>query len=382
MALLSIGGVNLDNRAIIDSLSVNIGRQSINEQPLPGTFNCTFYLGKNETIDPIEIGDQVLYAVKSPASTGGQVQVFSGLVTDIQISLQWGSGTGLYMYSITAVDPLALLNQFIIGGSGYAKAYEGNRIKDILNEVYTKYGQSIDVSDIESPGNYEIAVYNNGLIDAYTLCTEAANSAMGTFYWNQKDFRLRYCTYTTRKNRPVTTLDAGDLVAADFALTASANNICNATQLAYAAGNGTLYKDTDSITKYGAKAGLRTTTLHNLSDANSIAQILLATRKDPNYNLNSITVNTAIVSDSLKAQLANIEVGTRIQVTNLPTNELEFFDGFVEAYNWTAARGQDILQMTVSSIEQQYSYTLWNQLNGTDTWQTYATATTKWSDIN
>jgi hypothetical protein len=118
-----------------------------------------------------------------------------------------------------------------------------------------------------------------------------------------------------------------------------------------------------------------------LADANSQAQILLASRKAPSIGLTSLSVNTAVISDALNTSLANIEIGTRIVIYDLPTPELQSFEGFIEGYTWTSARGQNIIQMTLSNADELYPYTLWNDLNGTDTWNTYALATTKWSDL-
>ena len=383
MGYLTVGANNLDNRAIITSVSARIGRTSITQQPQPGTFSCQFYLGANETITAINIGDAVSYSVYDSTNTNSRRQVFSGSVTDITVNLNWSNGTGIYEYSITAIDGLADLSKYVCGSGGYAKDYEGNRIATILSGVATSYYVTISTAEIEIPGPYEIAVYNSGQSDAYTLCCEAANSGMGTLYWDQQNECFKYVTYNTRKTATPIVLGLGDVLAADFNITTSSNDVCNATQLTYGTGSlGTQYTDSDSITKYGVRAGVRNSTLHNLTDANTQAQLFLATRKDPNYNLNSITVNTALISDSLKTALSKVEVGTRININGLPTTELIDFYGFVESYTWTAARGQDILQMTLSSIEQQYSYTLWNQLNLTDTWNTYATATTAWGDVS
>lgn len=383
MGYLTINGNNLDSRVLINSVNVTIGRQSITEQPIPGTFTCQFYLEQSASLAyPIEIGNKCTYAIKNPSAASGQTQVFSGTISDISISLQWGSGKGLYLYTIYAVDGLADLPKYQIGISGYAKTYEGTRITNILNEAATLYGYTISTAEIDLPGDYEIAVYNGGQTDAYSLIQEAANSAMGTFYWDQLNSCYRYCTYTARKTRTPITIAASNLIAADFNLSVTSNEVCNVTQLSYGTGAlGTQYSDYDSVIKYGPRAGVRNTTLHNSSDANSIAQILLAARKDPDYNLTSITLNSAILSNSLRNSLAKVEVGSIVYVTGLPTKELHDFTGFVESYTWTADRGQDIIQMTLSSTTQQYTYTLWNQLNSTDTWQTYATATTTWGDL-
>jgi hypothetical protein len=177
-------------------------------------------------------------------------------------------------------------------------------------------------------------------------------------------------------------LSIDDVLAADYVLNQSTNTVVNQVALTYGGGStGTTYDDATSQTTYGIRSGTRETTLHNSADADSQAQILLASRKAPSIGLKSLTINTAIVDDALKTDLALVEVGTRINITDLPTPELQSFDGFIEGYTWTKARGQDIIQMNLSSVDELYPYTLWNELNGTDTWNTYALSTTKWSDL-
>lgn len=379
MTYLSIGAnTDIDTKTLIQSINCTFGRTSITNQPQAAVFRCTFIVGPGESIYPVNINDQVQYSIYDPTVTGVNKRlVFLGRVSDVDVTLNWQNGQGLYEYSITAIDGLAQLNSWLIGGSGYAKDYEGNRIKAILQEAYP----SIDVTGIESPGAYEIAVYNSGKTDALSLCQEAAQSAMGTFFWQHNANRLKYVSYNTRNSATPVMLTTADVLAGDFRVSIGTTTVCNSVTVAYATGNSTTYTDTDSKNLYGLKAGTRSTTLHNLSDANSQAQIFLATRKDPSANLSSLTVNLALVSDALRGQLAQVEVGTFIGIENLPTAELQSFYGYVEGYTWTAARGQDILQMTLSSKEQQYAYTLWNQLNNTDTWNTYALATTTWNDI-
>ena len=379
MTYLNIGAnTGIDNKTLIESINCTFGRQSITQQPQPAVFRCSFIVGPGESIYPININDPVDYSVyDSAVNIINRRLVFSGYVTDVQVNLQWSNGQGLYQYSITAVDYLAQLNSWNTSAS-FVKDYEGNRIKSVLQSFYP----SIDVTGIESPGAYEIAVYNSGATDALTLCQEAANSAMGTFYFQHNANRLKYVSYTTRQAYTPIVLTTSDILAGDFGLTASSNDVCNSVTLTYGTGSsGTTYSDATSIAAYGTRAGTRSTTLHNVADANSQAQIILATRKDPNYNLTSITVNTATISDALRTELNQVEVGTAIEVNGLPTSEVGSFTGYVEAYSWSAARGQDILQMTLSSKEQQYAFTLWNQLNNTDTWNTYALSTTTWNDI-
>jgi hypothetical protein len=375
---LTINGYGFDDRCIITSISCNHGRTDVNQQPSPSTFRCSLELSPGETFPTsIGLGSQVLWQVYDSTGYDDKRIIFYGTISDIQTSLQWSNGNGIYFYDITAVDNLATLSNKTTK-SGFARAYAGTRIAAIL----TAFGY--DTSGITTPGDYELKVHSSGTLDnALTLAQGAAQSSMGVLYCQpNSNGRIKYQTYSDRQMNTEISLSIDDVLAADYVLNQSTNTVVNQVTVSYGSGAlGTTYDDTTSQTTYGIRSGTRDTTLHDGADANSQAQLLLASRKAPSIGLKSLTINTAIVDDALKTDLALVEVGTRINITNLPTPELQSFDGFIEGYTWTKARGQDIIQMNLSSVDELYPYTLWNELNGTDTWNTYALSTTKWSDL-
>ena len=375
---LTIANNGLDDKVIISSISCTHGRQDITQQPNPSTFRCSFQLNQGVTLPyQIELGSQILWQVYDSTGYDSKRIVFYGTVSDISVSLEWYNGSGVFIYDITGVDNLATLGNKTTT-SGFSKDYEGNRIASII----TAYGY--DTTAIETPGAYEIYVHSSGVeTNALQLAQAAAQSAMGVLYCQpNSNGRIKYQSYLSRKSNTLINLTTADVMASDFTLTNSTNLVVNRVQLTYGGGSvGTTYNDTTSQTTYGVRSGTRTTSLHNAGDANTQAQTLLASRKAPALSLSSLTVNTAVISDALRSDLAKVEIGTRIAINGLPTNELESFYGYVEGYNWTTARGQDIIQMTLSNAAQLYPYTLWSDLNNTDTWNTYALSTTKWSDL-
>lgn len=373
--LLKIGSVTLDDYADITSINAVVGRTTITEQPSPSTFSCSFSIFENQFIGTININDIIRWKI-SPSGT--QYQIFFGYVTDISITTSnWGSGTGLVTYQITGVGSLNDLNRVTVGGAGYAKEFAGTRIYNILTDA------GITTTGITTPGDYEIAVYNDGPTDALSLAQLAANSSMGVLFEDHaNDGLLTYQTYANRKNNTQITLTNADISASNFGASSSINNVINQASVTYAAGTSTIFDNTTSQTTYGrVLSGSRDTTLHNLTDANTIAEILLASKASAIYNLSTIEINLAYVSSTLKAQLAAVKVGTRIHVTGIPFNEITSFDGFVEGFTWKTARNQEIVTLNVVNYGTQYPYTLWNQLNGTSTWNTIYTSTTKWSDV-
>jgi len=376
---LTINGHGVDDYAMIQSLSCTHGRSDINQQPSPSTFRASLQLTPGATFPTsVILGSQVQWQIYDSTGYDDKRIIFFGFISDIQTSLQWSNGNGIYFYEITAVDNLATLSNKTTS-SVFARGYAGTRIAAIL----TAFGY--DTSDITTPGDYELKVHSSGTLDnALALAQAASQSSMGVLYCKpNSNGRIKYQTYLDRTSNTEITLSIDDVLAGDYVLSTSTNTVVNQVTVSYGSGAmGTTYNDTASQAIYGVRSGTRETNLHNSADANAQAQILLASRKAPSIGLRSLTVNTAVVSDALNTSLANIEVGTRISITGLPTPELESFKGFIEGYTWTSARGQNIIQMNLSNAAELYPYALWNDLNGTDTWNTYATSTTKWSDIS
>jgi hypothetical protein len=384
VARLLFSGSDASNRTYIDSISCTIGRTSITEQPSPATFTCQ--IGQDiETstyFDGIQLGEIVEWYLDDPL-TGGDVRVFYGEVTDITILLdQWGAGSGIRTYSVQAVGMSGALNRQLTNSNGYVKQYSGDRIYTILANADWQ-GSAYDVTYIDGTNVYEIIARNDGYVSSLAFAQEAANSAMGCLYEDHKNGWMVYQTYSDRPNNTEIVITIGDILASSFSVNQSTTDIANRTSVTYGSSGASsgIYNNTTSQGIYGIKEGVKETTLHNLTDAQSIAQILLASRNLPEFNLTSITIDTAAISDSLRQELLNVHVGTRIFVTDLPSSEIVTFEGFIEGYSWSSSREHDRITMNLSNYGNNYPYTLWNQLNGTDTWNTYATSTTKWSDI-
>jgi len=377
---LQIGTNNLDNFADINSISCTHGRVSVSDQPGPSTFNCVFYLAQTEYIDPITIGSPINWRIDNPTSGLGNSDVFIGTVSDISTSLEWGGGNGFFKYTVTGVGRLANLNKQLVGWSGYAKQYDGTRIAAILTDC------AETTTYISAPGAYELAVYSssNGPTNALALAQEAANSAMGCLYeFCQDNGLIRYQSYLDRSSNPEIILTGADILANSYQIGISGTSIANQVTLSYGTGSlGTTYDDAISQTTYGVLAGERATTLHNVSDANSQAQTLLAARANPTWDLQTITINLATVSDTLRNELLQMFVGTQIRIDSLPTPELGSFHGFIEGYTWHGARNFETVTLNVSNYGKQYPYTLWNAVPNTETWNSIYTSTTTWEMVD
>jgi hypothetical protein len=376
--ILTIGGNDVTDKTDINSVTCTIGRTSITDQPQPSTFSCTLTLDiGNNYFDGAQLNEDVEWKLDNPV-TGGYTPIFYGKITDINLTLdRWGNGNGLRTYSISAMGLSQDLTRFNVDAGLYAKQYDGVRIAALLTTI------GFSTTEITVPGDYEIAKTSENPITVLQLANDAANSGMGVLFEDHQLQKMVYQSYLDRTSNPVITLTTDQILAGTYTLGQSTTSIANRINTTYGASGttGTTYTDATSVAAYGYRDGSKQTTLHNVSDANTISQMLLTARANPLYDLQSITIDTSLLDAATYNSLLNMRLGTIISIDNLPTSDLNSFKGFVESYTWTALRNHQQVTMYLSNYGTQYPYTLWNQLNNTDTWNTYATATTTWSDI-
>ncbi|NCX55764.1 MAG: hypothetical protein EBW87_00985 [Burkholderiaceae bacterium] len=385
MAQLLIGSQDVTNRSLIKSVTVTNGRSSVTTQPQPANFSVELSpdIDVYSYFGGVEIGDVIDWYLDDPY-TGGMVRVFHGEITDVNVRLDsWGLGQGIRTYAITALGLSAPLLRQNIDSAGFIKQYAGTRIYNCLVNEVSIDGGTYDVSGIETPAVYEIAAINQGYVPALELAQEAADSAMGVLFEDHIDGIMRYQSYTTRATNPVITLTPNDVLASSLVVNKTTTEIANSVTVSYGASGtrGNTYTDPYSPAIYGQKDAVKDTTLHNATDANTQAQIYLAARKQPLYQLQSISIDSAAVSASLKHDLLNAKIGTIIDIPDSLIPEVGAFKGFIEQITWSSDRGHDTVTFVLSNYGQMYPFTMWSDVANTITWQTWQTATTVWSDL-
>ena len=379
---LQIGDNLFDDVVDINSISATYGRTNLADQPSPSTFSCSYSLRQDNPAPPnIAIGDAVLWAIYDPTATGNLSYIFFGYISDLNQNVtNWRNGNGLIEYSITAIGPLSWLARDTLANAvSFAKQYEGNRI--VSAGTYSAWADF----DIETPGGYEIAAdTNKGGETVLQVAQNAAQSGMGLLYENLE--MITYETYSTRINRSDSYgLDETQVLATNLGTTQSVTTVANSVNLTYGAkgaSTSTTYKDDVSVDYFGKLSATRSTELHNSTDANTQAQILLASRAYPRPRLSTCVINLAnpAIGDALKSDLIATRTGQRVSIA-IPALLGPSFNGFIEGYTWTLGRNQQILTLTLSDYAENIPYTMWYNVGATEIWSAYATATTKWSDL-
>jgi hypothetical protein len=391
----------------ISSISIRSGRDDVTTQPQPGYASISLW---TDASDPLNVALSQSVSISIDKGTTGTQEIFAGIISDIDISLSaYGSDGSIAIYSITAVGPLSQLNRHLVGGSNYAKEFDGTRILNILTEAFLQSWSDVSptltwadlpngvtwasydatnqalvdnlVANVDVPGQYELQAYNDGEADAYTLTTQAANSGRGVL-WEGGDGDLHYDDYASRSSATPLTLTADDILARGLRTAAQWGEIVNDANVTYRAGTANA-RDEQSVILYGQLSGSRTTQLHNLADAQAQAADFIESRAYPRMYPEQITIplHSPTVSDATRDALAAVYNGLRISTTALPAVFGTTFDGFVEGYTWNLTRYTAELALTCSAYSETYSSIIWYQLSPTLTWAGYTPSTTEWQDL-
>ena len=391
----------------ISSISIRSGRDDVTSQPQPGYASISLW---TDASDPLNVALSQSVSISIDKGTTGTQEIFAGIISDIDISLDaYGSEGSIARYAITAVGPLSQLNRHLVGGSNYAKEFDGTRILNILTEAFLQswsdVGATIKWSDlpngvtwasydatnqalvdnlvanVDVPGQYELQAYNAGEADAYTLTTNAANSGRGVL-WEGGDGDLHYDDYQARASATPLELTADDILARGLRTAAQWGEIVNDANVTYRAGTANA-RDEQSVILYGQLSGSRTTQLHNLSDAEAQAADFIESRAFPRMYPEQITIplHSPTVSDAKRDSLAAVYNGLRITTEALPAVFGTTFDGFVEGWTWNLTRYTADLTLTCSAYSETYSSVIWYQIPPTTTWAGYTPSTTEWQDL-
>jgi hypothetical protein len=299
---VTFGGTTTYADKTISSISIRSGRNDVTEHPQPGFASISLWTDASE---PLNVALSQSVSVSIAKGTSGTQQIFEGIISDIDISLaQYGSEGSIAIYSITAVGPLSQLNRHLVGATGYAKEFDGTRILNILTEAfltewddvsptltwaglpagatwesYDAVGQSLVdnlIANVDTPGQYELEAYNDGVTDAWSLAQIAANSGRGVL-WECSCGEIHYDDYLARATATPLVLTGDDLLAQGLRTSAQWGEIVNDVTVTYRAGS-TNARDEQSIILYGQLSGTRSTVLHNLASAQGQAADFLESR--------------------------------------------------------------------------------------------------------
>lgn len=401
-----INSTLIDSDIVIDDISVTMGRPNILEQPAPGYARVTLWTTADTAID-VSLSQELQIFIETPSA--GDTSIFNGIISDIGIELaDYGNIGNVTTYTLTAVGPLASLNHKLAGSNNYPKEYDGERILDILTEAFLTEWDDVSptltwadlptdvtwasydgvnnalvnslTTSIDTPGVYELEAYNDGDANALRLAQEAAQSGFGVLS-ERGDGSIHYDDYSSRAGYTPLILTEDDILASGLRTAAQWSEIVNDVIVTYRAGEANS-RDEQSIILYGQLTGTRETTLHNLADAESQADLFLEARSYPRVYPEQfvIPLHSPTVADATRDALADVYCGLPIETSDLPIVFGTTFEGYVEGWSWAIRQKQAILTLIASAQSETYPSIVWYQIPPGTTWTAYPNLV-KWEDL-
>ena len=382
-----------------------MGRNDVLEQPQAGYSRIVLWTDASEPLN-VNLSDSVTVDIDN--GTAGTSTIFTGIISDIDISLaQYGDIGSIAQYTLTAVGPLAQLNKRTAGAVNYPMEKDGDRMLKILSEAFltawndlgptlTWQALPTDVtwdsydatnealvnglsSTVDVPGTYELEARSADVTNAFTLSGITAQSGRGVLY-EAGNGNLHYADYDSRVGQVPLELTADDLITNGLQTAAQWSEIVNQAEVTYRAGTELARDDTSAIL-YGQLVGTRDTVLHNQADALQQAQDFVASRAYPRVYPNQLTIalHNPEVTDATRDALIAAENGTEVITSSLPAVFGTNFNGYIEGYTWNLTRYEAYIDLICSSVSETYPNLIWYQIPPTTTWAGY-NPTTQWKD--
>lgn len=401
---VTINGTYVLPENTLSGIQINYGRQDVLEQPAPGFANLNFWTDANSPLN-LNLADKIKVDINK--GTSGTATIFTGLISDIEISFDnYGNDGSIARYAVTAIGPLGQLNKRL-SGSIYDEEKDGTRIYNILNDAFTTAWSDLvgvttwtnapndiswtdydsDVSDIvasfstdiDVPGQYILVSYSGDQANALSLAQDAANSGRGVL-WEAADGLIYYDDYAARAFATPYELNADDILAGGLMVDAKWGEIYNYVTIDYATGSAS---DENILSQqiYGTLVGSKTTTLKNSYDALAQAQDYVKSRAYARVYPTAITVplHSPTVNDVTRDNMVGVYNGFYITCNDLPLVMGSELKSFVEGWQWSLTRYTADLTLFLSAYSETYSRQIWLQVPQSLTWATY-TNTVIWEN--
>lgn len=388
----------------INGVTLTNGRSNVDEQPRAGYATITL-ITPNNTYPNIQIDQKVEVIVDN--SSGTEVVLWTGWVSDVAVSLaSFGSEGWLNQQRVTAVGSLSKLNRRLVGGGGYSKEFDGDRISAILYETagttWATYTPATDtwadvnplltwatsdllIGEIDTPGDFELYDYTGGEASGLTLAQQAAASGLGVLYECHCG-RINYDDYTSRTDdvsaNGFTDIPADAILADGLSSVSRLQDLANDITITYKANATEVGEDTNSVALYGRYAAKVDTLLEKKVDAEQRVTYYLDTRAFPRRELQQISLALHLdqVADVDRDALLPMRISKPIRIDSLPTSIYpETFAGFVEGYTWTINRNELFLTLNVSEYGFSQLEMNWLQVPSTLQWEDVS-ATLEWQE--
>ena len=389
---VTIDGVEYTD-AILANLTIQSGRTNIYEQAQAGYANIQL-IDLNQSTIPVNINSNISIQVQD--TSAAYVPIFGGTVVDIGLEVRdVGSTMFTQTYSITALGALARLPKALTDGV-LSKDFDGNQILTILTDLlinnwsevapsvtWAGYDPTVTwataentgLGEIDTPGDYELALRTSNRTDVYSLVSALATSGLGYIY-EDANGAISYADASHRSQylsiNGYVELTANQARAAGLRTETRAGDVRNNLTIKYGATSSSEESASDltSISTYGSLSQIITTTLHNSADATTQANFYLTLRKTPQPIFSQITfdLTNPELDDADRDDLIGTFMGQPVAINDLPSNMGSIFQGFVEGWSFRAGYNTLSISLNVSPTAYSLQALEWNQISSSFAW--------------
>jgi hypothetical protein len=395
---ISVNGYGDYTNLTLANLTISSGRTDIYSQPKAGYANLQIL---NLNLEPIEFDVNDSITIKVKDSSGTFVNVFGGSVTDRTVEvISSAPGQVNEVITLTALGALAKLPKTIIDGA-LSKDFDGNQIYSILSQTlfntwsevpaaltWADYdptttwanAENSGLGSIDTPGNYELTARTADTTDVYSLVSALATSGLG-YLFEDASGRIGYADSTHRSSyladNGYVSLSGNTALSKGIKTVRRIGDLRNQVTIKYKNNAEETATDQTSIDAYGPQAQIITTSIENQADATDQAEFYLGIRAYPQDVFDSITfsLGNPEIDDSDRDALLNVFMGLPLDITDLPANMVNGrFQGFVEGWKFQAGYNRLDITLNVSPTAFSLQSMKWNDVGGTETWNTINTS--------
>jgi hypothetical protein len=379
-------------------LTVRRGRDSVYTEPSAGYASIDL---RSTVSEPFRVGQTVKVFLSDSADQF--VQLFGGVLSDVDAQAVRVQGGVLVGYRLTAVGPLARLNRRTVLFGGRPSEDDGDRVLAALlaglASAWEEQNDSLAWDDAEGTWDtfdgIDTSLVDSGVFTLAALGTadggynplrvaqEAAFSGLGMIY-ETRTGEVAYADAARRADNAdagYSVVPAGSLSADGVQVTSSLSDITNRVTVEFDGGVVTVTDD-DSLVEFGLFQTGFTTQLVNQSNAELWADRYVENHSLPVFRADQFRLTLESVGTALTDSLLVVEPNDAVVFTGLPTalGLGASFEGFVEGVEWSVDPFRTDVGLFVSDAQLSLGSIWWGRVGGTLVWSAVGTATA-WQDV-
>lgn len=392
-ATVKINGTAVTNYTL-EGVQISMGRDDVQQQSSAGYATIDFL---DLPYTDVEIFDTITITLDN--YTGVDTTIFTGLVTDVSVSVLDAGTTNTFITQISASGALSELAAKEANIVGYAEQKDGDRIVSVVTDtfglkwnelpttqVWTDYTTEtwgdllgVDISAIDTPGTYDLfsSTAAPEPTNALNYVQIVADSGSGYIFetttggigYQDQDHRADYVSANGFVN-----ISKNFILADGINVTTSRNDIINDVRVIYGAAQDVMQvEELDSISQYGRVTQSIETFLKNSGDADTLADrlVLLNAYPSPVIQGIQIQIDAPTMTSTLLNSLVGVFFGMPVSVTDFPAllYPNQFF-GYVEGWQWDIDRFTARLTLNVSDFTFSAVPVAWQDVYAGEIWDT------------